>query len=445
MKLGFDDFHCAHKRFPGSVSQVVRYKPGSFSKNFAWHGNGLSRLHSAIRSGFNGEPVQIEVNEFRRRCDIRDPDIQLIPIKFFLFSKAVGEQRNLQLDELVYQAIEHPHSSVFDRLAVFALHLSNVGEIKSGGTPWLRDFVIQHLWVDGFWSIAALEKSQLDSAFARSLNAKKEVRVKCRTNYRHIMDLAGFIPKAGEFLDNREGPWLSAAMILNWDREILSGSLPNADSATLIEQVRLSQVHKLLGVPETFAVEYAKNLAPTYLESGDIRRFSGGERSSRRTVANLIIDQKKNAARRLEEIAGQINMAEVARVKRFIQQQVRNVGLSASLKALYDSQCMFCEHRICVSMSPDKYYTEAAHIIPIGQPHNGPDRPENMLVLCPNCHVEFDFKMLTISFLSDSEFIIRSKQPDHPLDGKTVKTRMGHNLGKEFCVWHESNWSSTGK
>jgi putative restriction endonuclease len=35
-------------------------------------------------------------------------------------------------------------------------------------------------------------------------------------------------------------------------------------------------------------------------------------------------------------------------------------------------------------------YAEACHIKPLGRPHNGPDTPENILCLCPNCHVLFD-------------------------------------------------------
>jgi len=35
-------------------------------------------------------------------------------------------------------------------------------------------------------------------------------------------------------------------------------------------------------------------------------------------------------------------------------------------------------------------YAEAAHIRPLGDPHNGPDTPDNILCLCPNHHVLFD-------------------------------------------------------
>ena len=39
---------------------------------------------------------------------------------------------------------------------------------------------------------------------------------------------------------------------------------------------------------------------------------------------------------------------------------------------------------------PGGRYSEAAHIRPVGRPHNGPDTLDNILCLCPNHHVLFD-------------------------------------------------------
>jgi putative restriction endonuclease len=36
------------------------------------------------------------------------------------------------------------------------------------------------------------------------------------------------------------------------------------------------------------------------------------------------------------------------------------------------------------------FYAEAAHIKPLGKPHNGDDNFNNLLCLCPNHHVMFD-------------------------------------------------------
>lgn len=54
-----------------------------------------------------------------------------------------------------------------------------------------------------------------------------------------------------------------------------------------------------------------------------------------------------------------------------------------------------------MTTKPDKpsagRYAEAAHINPLGKPHNGPDVEGNILCLCPNHHVMFDNGVFTIA------------------------------------------------
>ena len=84
-------------------------RPGRFSKNFAWHGTGLSKLHRTIRAGFASELTPVSRSAFRAKCGINDPNLQLIPINFFLFKKimldritqAAGSARRSERDRLV--------------------------------------------------------------------------------------------------------------------------------------------------------------------------------------------------------------------------------------------------------------------------------------------------------------------------------------------------------
>lgn len=54
------------------------------------------------------------------------------------------------------------------------------------------------------------------------------------------------------------------------------------------------------------------------------------------------------------------------------------------IKQLYHYRCQVCRVRLKGSAGP---YAEAVHIRPLEIPHNGPDATENMLCLCPNCHI----------------------------------------------------------
>ena len=77
------------------------------------------------------------------------------------------------------------------------------------------------------------------------------------------------------------------------------------------------------------------------------------------------------------------------RRKREINALVRNQKLVQELKRLYKNTCQLCGTRIQVR--PGKYYSEAHHIKPLGQKHDGADVKANMLCVCPNHHALLDF------------------------------------------------------
>ena len=66
---------------------------------------------------------------------------------------------------------------------------------------------------------------------------------------------------------------------------------------------------------------------------------------------------------------------------------VRDTRQARGIKKLYDYRCQMCGIRLEGFAGP---YAEAAHVRPLGSPHNGPDTPDNILCLCPNHHVLFD-------------------------------------------------------
>lgn len=70
-----------------------------------------------------------------------------------------------------------------------------------------------------------------------------------------------------------------------------------------------------------------------------------------------------------------------------VQRLVRNTAIGSVVKALHGYACQICGTQIETLTGR---YAEAAHIRPLGRPHNGPDTESNVLCLCPNCHVQFD-------------------------------------------------------
>ncbi len=62
-------------------------------------------------------------------------------------------------------------------------------------------------------------------------------------------------------------------------------------------------------------------------------------------------------------------------------------------------------------------YAEAHHIIPLGNPHRGPDIKENLLVLCPNHHVMLDYGAIELQ--TEKLFLLKN-----------------HNLQTRFITYH---------
>lgn len=75
------------------------------------------------------------------------------------------------------------------------------------------------------------------------------------------------------------------------------------------------------------------------------------------------------------------------RIDTTVQRIIRDTALSKEIKKLYNYKCQVCGETI-PTLGTD--YAEAAHIKPLGQPHNGPDTKDNIICLCPNHHASFD-------------------------------------------------------
>ncbi|MFJ2647099.1 HNH endonuclease [Streptomyces sp. NPDC087420] len=82
-------------------------------------------------------------------------------------------------------------------------------------------------------------------------------------------------------------------------------------------------------------------------------------------------------------------------------QVVRNVRLANAAKALHSDHCQVCGLQLPTQFGT---YSEAAHIRGLGRPHNGPDELANLLVLCPNHHVQFD----TLAIYVDTDGFVRA-------------------------------------
>jgi len=88
-----------------------------------------------------------------------------------------------------------------------------------------------------------------------------------------------------------------------------------------------------------------------------------------------------------------------------INRIIRDTHLAKKVKRLCQYQCQICGNRL--QIGDEEFYSEVHHIRPLGDPHNGPDTLENMLCVCPNCHVQLDYGAIPIN-ISRLRFIERN-------------------------------------
>ncbi|MFF5762136.1 HNH endonuclease [Streptomyces tanashiensis] len=118
-----------------------------------------------------------------------------------------------------------------------------------------------------------------------------------------------------------------------------------------------------------------------------------------------------------------------ARRTRTSSTTIRDTALTARLKKLHGDSCQICGLRL-----PTRFgtYSEAAHIRGLGRPHNGPDEQSNLLVLCPNHHVQFD----TLAIYVDTEGTVRSTA-----DGSAVgplHRHPAHRISETHLRYHRA-------
>ncbi len=85
---------------------------------------------------------------------------------------------------------------------------------------------------------------------------------------------------------------------------------------------------------------------------------------------------------------------EANRVETTIYRILRDTALSREVKISQNYKCQLCGNRIRLSYG--SFYAEAHHVRPLGRPHNGPDKIDNIICVCPTCHVLLDYKVIRL-------------------------------------------------
>lgn len=77
-----------------------------------------------------------------------------------------------------------------------------------------------------------------------------------------------------------------------------------------------------------------------------------------------------------------------------VTRRIRDTAMSRDLKKAYRQKCQICGASI--PGDGNRFYSEGAHVRPLGRPHFGQDLRSNLLCLCPNHHTQLDIGGMVI-------------------------------------------------
>ena len=127
----------------------------------------------------------------------------------------------------------------------------------------------------------------------------------------------------------------------------------------------------------------------------------------------------------LGEAAGRYQAA--PRTLQTVQRIVRDTAVGRQVKELYNYRCQVCLIQLKTNAG---VYAEAAHVQPLGSPHNGPDALGNVLCLCPNHHTQLDLGGFSIS--DDLQLL--------GMDGRLTVDHRSHQVMIDCLRYHREHF-----
>jgi len=85
---------------------------------------------------------------------------------------------------------------------------------------------------------------------------------------------------------------------------------------------------------------------------------------------------------------------ETTRIETTVYRILRDTALSREVKIAQQFKCQLCAETI--QFGDGSFYAEAHHVKPLGRPYNGPDTRDNIICVCPTCHVLLDYKIIRL-------------------------------------------------
>jgi hypothetical protein len=265
------------------------WHPGSFTKNFSWgHAeDGLRQLYELIKQGFGDEMRDVPRVLFRERvARTRRPDY--IAINFFLFNKLIKGKEFIIADELVFQALNFPHTADFDKLALFAFNFSLVGKWKGASdfqsrpALWAHHYIADRVAQQLNWDTHAVSADDIQQFIQNDHRYRAQTSRKLATNLNYLYRIG----RLSEFGQGNVQRWWTSALFLALDRLIEDSLVKQQDGSashylSLLDRSRFHYISGRRSLEKDLA---AKHLLRLYEACGGRARFTDDEVRARQKV-----------------------------------------------------------------------------------------------------------------------------------------------------------------
>lgn len=351
----------------------------SFTRNLG----GFETVHTAVRQGY---APGVSVAEFRARSGLSESLSHLVA-QFFLATDLVGRTEIVIEETLVRLSLaqEYDHR-LLPRLYLFALHLNRPGNriLADHRAPaQLQNHLIRNVLYGGDgWRAPMLNKDGvLEPEVARvGAFTSNEARRKWVNNYYHLFGQCNFVVRPDGLLEVFPDTWGMFALYLFCERVLITE--PGATGRRLVDIARTDQLHRLIGVPAEWVEERLPAVAELVVNSSSLDLPLASEEEEDRTAAQ--------ATGQLPPPASGTATRRAVEIER-LQRQATN---KTWLNRVYGGACQVSG--VVLRLPNGDVTFDAAHIQPLGTPHNGPDDVSNMLSLSPTMHRLLDRGCLAI-------------------------------------------------
>jgi 5-methylcytosine-specific restriction endonuclease McrA len=177
--------------------------------------------------------------------------------------------------------------------------------------------------------------------------------------------------------------------------------------------------------------EYTEKFLKNVLERPDLSQAAATRlRTILRQLDSSELPERRQVEVDIDTTERPSDISSPKRTETTVSRIVRNTQLVKELKERYDYQCQVCGERR--HRGQTDAYAEGHHLHPLGDDPPGLDQEDNIIVLCPNHHADFDYGVIEV----DPDTLEIAHAHESQLNGRRLLVEDGHDLGTAYLRYH---------